>query len=612
MKRKVLIFLLALMVSGVMAAGCNNGNNNMDIIADTGENTVNQVASDYDTEAGTQINLASGSVTISKAGTYVLSGTLEDGQVVVDCEDKAAEIVLILNGADITCNNSAAIYVAQAKAVTIIAAEGTVNKVSDGTEYSKEAVNAEITGAIFSKADLVIDGTGTLEVTGNYKHGIVSKDTLTISNVTTKIVAASDAIRGKDSVQILSGIFDLNAGGDGIQSNNDKDAELGYVYIKDGTFQIVSGNDGIQAETNLTIDGGSFEVITAGGPQNAGSLGDESAKGLKAGTDINLNGGSYKLQTADDAVHSNGNVTVEEGCSFSISTGDDGIHADAELTINGGNIVVSQCYEGLEGKIVTINGGEVDVTASDDGMNAAGGNAGDMGMGRFGADNFAEDGEVGIIINGGKVMVNASGDGIDSNQSLEINGGEVYVNGPTGSGDAALDFEARYGGTINGGTVIAVGSSGMVENMSSESKQCSITAFMGTTILAGTELTVKAGSGEVLMTFTPAKDWQCAILSHPDMKQGETYTITAGDTSVQVTMESVVATYGQSGQSGKNGGFDRGMRPGNMPGEFDPENMSGEFNPENMPSDFNPENMRGGKGNWQEGDMQKKSEDVPK
>lgn len=588
MKGKVLCFLLALMMSGVMAAGCNNGNN-MDITADAAQNTVNQATSDYDTKDGTQINLAGGSVTISRAGTYVLSGTLEDGQVVVDCEDKAAEIVLILNGADITCNNSAAIYAAQAKAVTIVAAEGTVNRISDGTEYSKEAVNAEITGAVFSKADLVIDGTGTINVTGNYRHGIVSEDTLTISNATAKIVAANDAIHGKDSVQILSGIFDLQAGG-----------------------------DGIQAETSLTIDGGSLGIITAGGPQNAGTLGEESAKGLKAGVDINLNGGSYDLQTADDAVHSNGNVTVGEGCGFSISTGDDGIHADAELTINGGNIVISRCYEGLEGKIVTINGGEVDVTASDDGINAAGGNTGDMGMGRFGADDFAEDGEAGIIINGGRVMVNAGGDGIDSNQSLEINGGEVYVNGPTGSGDTALDFEARHGGTINGGTVIAVGSSGMVENMSSESGQCSITAFMGTTIPAGTELTVKDGSGKTLMTFTPAKDWQCAILSHPDMKQGETYTITAGDISAQVTMESVVATYGQGGM---NGGFDRGMRPGNMPGEFDPENMPGGFNPENMPGgfnpknmpdDFNPENMPGGKGNWKEGDMQKKSEDVSK
>lgn len=470
MRKKAVFIWLILVMSGLMALGCNNPY--IDIMGEVTESTVSQ---DYDTTNGTQIDLSQGGVTISEPGTYVLSGTLSDGQVVVDASEDM-EISLVLNGVDITCSNSAAIYVAGAKSVTIVAAEGTVNQISDGTGYSEEAINDKITGAIFSRADLTIHGAGTINVVGNYKHGIVSKGALTISDATVKIEAVKDA------------------------------------------------------------------------------------------------------------VHSNGNINIGEECNLTISAGDDGIHTDANLTINGGDIVIAQSYEGLEGKLVTVNKGRIDVTSSDDGINAAGGDSTDMSMDKSGNDKPAEDGETGIVINGGTVIIDAGGDGVDSNGFLEINGGVVYVNGPESNGDTALDFEARCGGKIHGGTVVAVGSSGMVENMSIDSKQCVITVFMESIIPEGVELTVKDSSGKVLMSYTPAKNWQCAILSHSDIKQGETYTITAGDTVAEVTVESAVTTYGQGNMNGGFGNWGNGGK-----GDFGEDMRPEDFNFKDMPQ--KPENL---------------------
>lgn len=479
MKKRVLSQWLALTMAVMLAAGCADGSVNAKGTAD-GITAEQDIAAEVqaDMKNAAQINLSQGSRTISRAGTYVLSGTLSDGQVVVD-SSKEAEVVLVLNGVDITCKNSAAICVKKAKSVTILAAEGTVNKVADGKEYCQEAVNEEITGAIFCKSDLIIGGSGQLEVTGNYKHGVICKDNLTISDVVLTVSAAKDGIHGKDSIKIVSG-------------------------------------------------------------------------------------------------------------TFGVTAGDDGIHSDGGVCIDDGTVTVSKSEEGIEGKMITINGGVINVTSSDDGINAADGSSTDKGMGQFGKDSSPADGGIGIVINGGTVVINASGDGIDSNQSFTINGGELYVNGPTGNGDSAIDFESRYGGFINGGTVAAVGSAGMVESMSGESGQCSVTVFMDTVVPAGAELTLKDENGEALVTFTPAKSWQCAIVSSPAMTEGRTYTVTAGDTSVEVTLEGRTTVYGQTGRN--NGWFGgRGNGDfGDMPENFNPKDMPENFNPKDMPENFNP------------------------
>jgi hypothetical protein len=317
-------------------------------------------------------------VTITKAGTYVLSGELEDGQIIVDTESDDS-VKLVLNGATISSSSSAAIFAKQGKTI-ITLAEGTQNTVSD-SDREDEDTNA----AIYAKDDLTFNGSGSLTVNGNYNHGIQSKDDLKFINGSYQITSVGDSIVGKDSVSIKDGTFDITSEADGIKSTNIKDSEKGYIMIDGGDFHIEAAQDAIQAETLLRVNDGTFDIVTGGGSDNAQQKADTmgwktaddtdseavSSKGLKSYVELILAGGTFSMDTCDDAFHSNQDVTVENG-TFTILSGDDGIHADSTLTINGGSIDVQQSYEGLEGFEIVINDGDINVVASDDGINAAG------------------------------------------------------------------------------------------------------------------------------------------------------------------------------------------------------------------------------------------------
>src|SRR5690625_982803 len=307
-------------------------------------------------------------VTITKAGTYVLSGELTDGQVIVDV-DKEEKVHLVLNGVTITNSNGSAIMVVQAdKVITTLEAD-TTNTLTDGTDYQL-ADDDEIDpdAAFFSKEDLVINGEGELVVNGNYNNGIRSKDDLVLISGTYMVNAKNNAIKGKDSVQILDGVYSLTTEeGDVIQSNNSDDEEKGFVAIDGGVFTITAGRDGIQAETTASLQAADITIQT--GAESISS--EESYKGIKADVAVLIQSGTYNIDTVDDSLHSDGDITIEGG-EFLINTEDDGVHADHNLTINGGKLTVANSYEGLEAAVITINDGDIQITASDDGLNASG------------------------------------------------------------------------------------------------------------------------------------------------------------------------------------------------------------------------------------------------
>lgn len=263
----------------------------------------------------------------------------------------------------------------------------------------------------------------------------------------------------------------------------------------------------------------------------------------------------YNIDSCDDAIHSNGNVTVSGG-TFSIKTGDDGIHADENVSITAGEIVISKSYEGVEGETIDISGGVISIVASDDGMNAAGGNDGSGFLGR--PDTFGGSSDCYINISGGMLTINASGDGIDSNGSLAVSGGEVYICGSTSNGDGALDYDGNA--IITGGIVVAVGSSGMAQNFGTNSTQGSI--LLNYQSLSTSEVVLKESSGNVILSFTPEKSYNSVIISCPSLVKGRTYTITACGQTKEVTLTSLV--YGSSsgmgggGNPGGGGGFPGG------------------------------------------------------
>lgn len=495
---------------------------------------------------------------ITSGGTYTLKGERNNVMLLIDA--KGAEVTVILDGVTINNTIGPAIYVRAASKVTLSLAESTSNTLSDGKSYQITDSDSSLDAAIFSKADLTINGNGTLNVTGNYKHGIVSKDDLIISSGKISVTAQNVALCGKDCVKINNGTLTLNAGSDGIRSDNTEDASKGYIYLSGGTLDITSANDGIQAQTVLNIENVSLAVNAGGGSATSLSSSSESYKGLKAGSDIYIKDGTFNINSRDDCIHSNGTITVSGG-TYTLSSGDDGIHADTDLQISGADtqIAIDKSYEGIEATNLVISGGNISVAATDDGLNAAGGNnSSSEGFERPGQNHFSKS-TGSIVISGGTIYIKMSGDGIDANGTLDITGGNITISGANRGDTAILDFDTS--GTIGGGAFVGTGASGMAQNFSSTSNQGVIFTTCSTKT-AGTKILLTDSSGNELLKRTADQAFSCVILSHPDIKQGQTYTLTIGSEETQITMnDTVYGSQGSGGMGGMGGKHGFGGRP---------------------------------------------------
>lgn len=472
---------------------------------------------------GSGAALSGGAVRITQEGVYLLSGEFSGLPVHVVAGDND-KVQLVLDNASITCPDGPALLIESADKVFITLPEGTQNTLSDGAhELSADAEASQPDAALFSRADLCINGSGALGVSGLTKHGIVSKDDLVLVDCTLTVSAVSTALDGKDCVKVIGAAITVEAGSNGLRSDNAEDGNRGFIYLKDCTLDVMAGSDGIQAQTVLMAENAVVSIVAGGGASQRIRYADGSWKGLKSGGDMLLSGGSYTISSRDDCIHSNSSIVITDGV-FSLSSGDDGVHADTDLTITGGDLVVHQSYEGLEASKLTIAGGHIDVTASDDGLNAAGGADGSAMGNRFGRGMFS-NGVGEIIISGGYTVVNASGDGIDSNGSISVSGGVTLVSGPVSGGNASFDYDGSA--TVTGGVLIATGPSGMAQNFSSAEDQGAMLVSFGSR--AGREsIALTDADGVVLAAFTPVNAYQCAVITAPGIQQGQTYTLLAG------------------------------------------------------------------------------------
>lgn len=489
------------------------------------------------TISGKGAKISGTTLTISKEGVYVLSGEFTDMLIVVSAGDKD-KVQLVLNGATIASSNGPAIYVENADKVFLTAAEGADNTLSDGADYTVTDGDTTLDAALFSRADLCINGAGALTVKGNYKHGVVSKDDLVITGVSLTVDAASTALDGKDCVMMHGVSATITAGSNGVRSDNAEDADRGYVYIQDSTLAITAGSDGIQAETLLQADNAVMTITSGGGSGESSSssewdswggrggwgwssaASDGSWKALKSGADLIINGGAYVIDSQDDSIHSNGNLTITDGL-FTLSSGDDGIHADNDLLISGGEITISKSYEGIEASNLTISGGTIDITASDDGLNAAGGADGSASADRWGRGMFSNlVGEINIT--GGYIHIVASGDGIDSNNTIHVSGGVTLVSGSQSSANAAFDYDGEA--KVTGGILIATGGSGMAQSFSeAENQGCMLFGINGAR--GGVNIAIVDANNRVVAAYTPVNSYSAVVITAPGLQVGETYSV---------------------------------------------------------------------------------------
>lgn len=412
-----------------------------------------------------------------------------------------------------------------------------------------------------------------------------------ISGGTISITAGKHGINTETMLNILGGTLTIDAQDDGLHAGTD-------IYFGSPAFDapnvtITAQCDGVQAGNDLSVlEGVTLNITTGGGAANAPEHVEEfgfpgwfdtqedsseetssSAKGLKSDGDMAIDGGTITLDCMDDGLHCGGALEIRSGSNLTIASGDDGIHSDDTLVIDGGTIHITQSYEGLEAVFITINGGDISLVASDDGLNAAGGSSADtdfefMGPpGGEGTSETLEEASYYILITGGTLNVDAGGDGLDSNGAFFMEGGTVIVSGPEDSMNGALDYTTT--GQITGGTLIACGASGMAQNFDSSSTQCSLLYNLDETIAGGTTVTLTDAAGKVLFEAELSKSFNSIVISTPEMQVGETYTLTCGDTSVEAELTDTITALGSGGFGGGPGGGPGGFGgPGGPPPGF--------------------------------------------
>lgn len=467
-------------------------------------------------------------ITINSAGTYSFSGTLNDGQVVVDTKDDAI-VRLILDNVSLSCSYSSPIYVSNADKAMLVLADGSVNTITDGSTYTSgdDGPNA----AIYSADNLTLYGTGSLTVNGNYEDGICSKDGLIIASGTYFVKAKDDGIRGKDYLVVKTGDITVEAGGDGLKSDNDEDAEKGYISILDGIFNINSTGDALTAETDILISDGILNLVSG----NGASSSTASTKGIKAGVMVSINNGSLVIDATDDAIHSNQDIEINGGI-LSLASGDDGIHSDYNTIITSGTINITKSYEGLESALgsITMSGGHVYIAASDDGINiSAGGGTSGGGPGR--KSSAATD--CALNITGGYLVVDCEGDGLDSNDFMNISGGTMIVNSDEYTENSSIDCDGTC--SVNGGLLVTFGVSQMAQAPGSSSSQYSIMVNFKSRLSANTIIHIEDGDGSNIITCQSIKSFESFIFSSSVLKNGLSYKIYVGGNSTGTLVDGI-------------------------------------------------------------------------
>lgn len=539
-------------------------------------------------------------VTISTAGTYIVSGNLTDGSIAVTTSEND-KVQIVLNGVKIASSSGPAIDIQSADTCFITLAEGTQNSLSDGSAFTSEDANA----CIYATCDLTINGSGSLDVSGNYRHGVFSKDDLVVYGGSINVSAVEDGLNGKDSVKIGAGDISIDSGADGVKSSKSTNPEKGFVYVSGGSLSIDAEDDGIQAKTHLCIAGGSIEI-----------------------------------DAVDDALHSDLEGALNGG-STTVRSGDDAFHCETKLEVNDGSFVAETCSEGYEAEQVVVNGGDTNICALDDAMNASAADLSDDSessdadtstiapSGEPGANAAQLDGSIGapgassanadsngqqntapqgagqqdsatppelpsdlghapdvqgrmerggqvpggqggapgasdsnclIQINGGKVVLDSQGDGVDSNGNVEITGGTLLVNGPSSDGDGAFDYDGEA--TISGGTVLMAGAVGMAQSFTSGMQAFALVQASGS---AGSVIEATDADGNVIATLTATKAFGCVLVSGAGVSDGDTITVSVDGAATMATASTTgtsgIPTGGPGGMGGMGGGSATGNRP---------------------------------------------------
>lgn len=490
----------------------------------------------WDTSSETAIDLSNptatdgvtvedGTLTITKAGTYKLSGEYQ-GQIKVETADSDA-VRLVLDNANITNSSGAALNVVNADEVILYSASGTTNTISDGADYTATGED-DPDAVVYSKADLTIAGEGTLKVNGNHEDGIHTSDGLVIASGTLEVNAANTGIKGKDYVDILGGTINVTAQQDGIKSTNDTDEGQGWTRLSNGTVTVNAGDDGFKASRVVEISGGSLTV-------------EQSDEGIEAQY-INVSGGDVNVTSADDGMNASLKTSDSESTDSSANTSDTadqqqnnqqqgsipgGQQSGTSGTAQQQNNTQNQGNQNM-GQPPAMPGGNAQDGMSQNGTTGTG----QQGMGQppqgggmpGGGGGTFEVVDAAINVSGGNITVNAEGDGIDSNGVTTLSGGTLIVNGPSQGGNAALDTNGDL--LLNGATVLSGSTADMFEAPSTNSTSGYLKLTNSSGFEQGSTVQVADSSGKVVANYKVTKsNVQLVLVSSSSIVKGQSYTV---------------------------------------------------------------------------------------
>lgn len=533
-KQAVIVVTISILVAAVIILMMQIGQNT----SKTAEKSaVISLADDGIKIKGGGVTVKDQVITITNPGDYTFSGSLSDGRIVIDVSEGTVNVTL--NGVDITSSERDVIFSKDSAEVNVIVADGTDNTLVSGTEdFTADEDDLDEDGTyknkqkavIFTKGNLTISGTGSLNVTGNIYNGIQTKGTLSLQDVQLTVNAVHHGVKSKQEMSLISGTYDVTSGEDGFHSDLN-------ITVSDGSYAIAAGDDGIHADGELTVDNGSITI-------------SESVEGLE-GHMITINDGQIDITSSDDGINANGGSQNGFGMGGGMQQPQNA-DGSAEPPQKPDDSDTAGSSENMPQMPDNSDGSMGDMPQMPEGteMGEAPSDMPQEQEQNKDSDSEESDSQVDttttpeLTINGGSIHVNAQGDGIDSNGNITINGGTVYVDGPSGGGDSALDYGTENGGilTINGGNVIAIGMSDMLEAVDASSTQTSIMYVFSQTVTKGTEVTVSDSNGNTVFTYTPVKDADSVILSSADLTEGETYTFTYGEQSESITVDSVNTT----------------------------------------------------------------------
>ena len=655
------ILAMCLMTSGCGSQNYTTNNKNTDTTiassitaqdtnvthADDADNYKTEITGEFSITStdGSTITQNDSVYTITQAGEYTVTGLLSEGQIVVNADDNA-EITIVLNGTSITCSNGSPIYIKNADNVKIKSEENTYNCIVDARAESDDnpdnSSSENGNAAIYAACDLKLVGKGALSVTGNYNNGIQSKDDISIKNVTIKVNAVNNAIKGNDEVAIESGeIIAISRKGDGIKTSNislsSKGKQKGNVIISGGNIDIYAACDGIDAAYGVDVSGdGNLNIYTdtysdyseAVAADNSGSSASSvgnppdmnnsssnsgnnpgmkgnfgggnraangmpgnnssgnsskksySTKGIKAESEINISGAAINISSTDDGIHANSDSGVLETC-------EDG---KGIISISGGTITISTGDDGIHAdKELNITDGYINVLTSYEGLEAITINISGGQSFVYAADDGINactgDGSSTPLINitGGYVDVTTGSgdtDGIDSNGSYTQSGGMVFVKGGSSSGQVSGSIDVDGNITITGGTCIALG--GICETPVN-----SVNAYVFSSVSFNTgSYSVKDSSGNEIISFTLNNSYSNGWICASALTTNTEYTLYCDGSSLTnwTQSEGTMGASNAGGFGSNPGGFNGGGRGGNMNGGRnmnDNRNINGNNTPNN-------------------------------